>query len=138
MGTLSNDLKADIIQRFNDADPAEITHDAEGACTLTAQALDDLAEIAFSALETTLETAANAISEANSGLQFIRRLANEDGRIVSTKALTPLQIAEANAAGRLWVDPATACGFVFLEWDLTTQQDRAREMAYASRNGLLV
>lgn len=45
-------------------------------------------------------------------LAFIRRLATDNGAIVSSAACSVLEIAEARAEGRFWVDPETYCGYV--------------------------
>ena len=56
--------------------------------------------------------------------------ANDGGRIVNTGDLIDLQISEAAAEGRLWIDPATGYGFAFLPWKLTTDEDRQREAEF--------
>jgi len=56
--------------------------------------------------------------------------ANDGGRIVNTGDLLDLQISEAAAEDRIWIDPATGYGFVFLPWSLTTDEDRNREAEF--------
>jgi hypothetical protein len=57
-------------------------------------------------------------------LRFLQR-ARSEGRIVCTGELTTLQIAEARADGRMWVDD-DGFGYVVLPWSLTTTKDEMR------------
>lgn len=49
------------------------------------------------------------------------------GRIVCTKDLHYMQVAEARSRDYMWVDE-DGNGFVFLPWELTTEKDREREL----------
>lgn len=60
-------------------------------------------------------------------LEFLRRAATETGRIVSSGDLLAIQIVEAQATGRFFVDKGTSLGFALLPWDLTTDKDKDRE-----------
>ena len=67
-------------------------------------------------------------------LEFVKRCATDDCRIVSSGDLTALQIAEARSSNRFYVDEDTGLGFVLLPWSLTTKKDRDREREYFRRN----
>lgn len=69
-------------------------------------------------------------------LKFL--LSMGEGRIVSSGDLTRLQIAEAQARGRFYVEPGGGLGWAVVPWDLTTAKDRKREADYFSRNNMLV
>jgi hypothetical protein len=59
-------------------------------------------------------------------MKVLERAAKGEGRIVSTGDLTPIQISEMKAQGRLYVDSTTHLGWVVLPWDLTTFKDEER------------
>jgi len=61
-----------------------------------------------------------------SAIEFLRRAAANNHRIVSSGDLCRFQIAEAQANGLFFVDE-TGLGFALLPWDLTTDKDRQRE-----------
>lgn len=65
-------------------------------------------------------------------IEFIK-LAGNGGRIVSSNDLTVLQIAEAQACNRFYVDPDTSFGWAVLPWHCTTAKDRSREDAIFNR-----
>lgn len=60
--------------------------------------------------------------------QLLNGASYGQGRIVSTSALTDLQIEEARVEGRLFVTDEMI-GFVLLPWDLRTRHDKEREEA---------
>lgn len=60
-------------------------------------------------------------------IEFLRRTAEEEGRIVSTNDLTQLQIALAMENGSLFVDDETGLGFVLLPWRVRTRKDEERD-----------
>lgn len=62
-------------------------------------------------------------------LEFLMKLAKDDGRIVSTGDLHEMQISEARVNDRMFVDEETGLGFVILPWALTTDKDKERELA---------
>lgn len=59
---------------------------------------------------------------------FLRRCDTENARIVSMNDLSTMQIAEAKAKGRAFVDE-NGFGFALLPWDLSTKHDIDRERA---------
>lgn len=62
-------------------------------------------------------------------LEFLRRAADGKHRIVSSGDLHEMQIAEARADGRFYVEPGGGLGWALLPWELTTAKDKARERA---------
>lgn len=67
---------------------------------------------------------------------FLRQCAENGGRIVSSGDLTEMQISEAQANDRFYVDEETGLGWAILPWDLTTEKDLAREIEYQRRNSM--
>lgn len=67
----------------------------------------------------------------SSAIEFLKRASIGQGRIVSSGDLCELQIAEAKALDRFFVDEDTGLGWAILPWDLTTDKDneRHKEMA---------
>ena len=61
---------------------------------------------------------------------FLKRANSNNGRIVSSDALTIHQIAYAQANNLFYVDSHTGYGWALLPWCLTTQKDRQRERDY--------
>ena len=59
-------------------------------------------------------------------LEFLR-MAGDKGRIVSSNDLTYMQIVEARAGNRFFIDEETSFGYALLPWELTTDKDRSRE-----------
>lgn len=55
-------------------------------------------------------------------IEFLRRLAKEGGRIVSTAELTVMQIEDARLNRRIFVDEETGLGFVLLPWEFRTNK----------------
>ena len=72
-----------------------------------------------------------------SALEFLRRCANGNHRIVSTGDLLELQIREASSEDRMFIDDDTGLGFVLLPWELTTDKDRKRERDLRARQQML-
>jgi hypothetical protein len=70
----------------------------------------------------------------NGALAFLKRAASGEYRIVSSGDLTNLQIAEAQAKGRFYVEPNGGLGWALVPWDLTTRKDRERETQYFHMN----
>ena len=70
-------------------------------------------------------------------LDFLRRAASENCRVVSSGDLTHHQIVEAQTTGRFFVEPGGGLGWALLPWDLTTEKDRRREADYFSRNNMM-
>ncbi len=66
----------------------------------------------------------------NDALEFLKRAAAENCRIVSSGDLTYHQIVEARACNRFYVEPGGGLGWALLPWDLTTEKDRHRESKY--------
>lgn len=71
-------------------------------------------------------------------IEFLRKSATGEYRIVSTGDLNHWQIAEASRLRLMFVDEETALGWVLLPWSLTTDKDRKREADYFSRNEMMV
>lgn len=65
-------------------------------------------------------------------LEFLKRAADGKHRIVSSGDLTSLQIVEAQACGRLYVEPSSGLGWALLPWELATQKDKMRESGFWS------
>lgn len=63
----------------------------------------------------------------NEALEFLKRAAYGKHRIVSSGDLTTLQIAEAQACDRFFVDTDTGLGWALLPWELSAQKDKMRE-----------
>lgn len=63
-------------------------------------------------------------------LEFLKRAATGEYRIVASGDLTTMQITEAQTRGLFYVEPGGGIGWALLPWDLTTDKDRARERAY--------
>lgn len=70
-----------------------------------------------------------AASSKNEGemLSFLRRSTTGKFRIVSSGDLTALQIAEAQAEGRFYVEPGGGLGWALVPWDIATGRDAIRE-----------
>lgn len=64
-----------------------------------------------------------------SAIEFLKRCGN-DGRIVSSNDLTALQIAEAQACGRFFVDGESHFGWAILPWTLQTEKDAIRSSGH--------
>lgn len=64
--------------------------------------------------------------------EFLKQAITQGGRIVSSGDLSTLQIAEAQAFGKFWVNDA-GFGFAILPWELTTDKDREREKAFFTK-----
>lgn len=58
-------------------------------------------------------------------LEFLKR-AGTDGRIVSSGDLTTLQIAEAQACKRFYVEPGGGLGWALMPWEVATLKDVTR------------
>lgn len=63
-------------------------------------------------------------------IEFLRKCATNEFRIVSSGDLNHWQIAEAQRRHLFFVDEETALGWALLPWDLTTDKDRKREQDY--------
>jgi hypothetical protein len=72
---------------------------------------------------------------SNEALEFLRRAADGKHRIVSTGDLHEMQIAEARADYRMFVEPGGGLGWVLLPWELTTSKDKERERATSTVTG---
>lgn len=57
-------------------------------------------------------------------IEFLRRAALENARIVSTGDLHSIVISEAMANDNMFIDPETGLGFVILSWDLSICERR--------------
>ena len=66
------------------------------------------------------------VPEDATALAFLKRASDGKHRIVATGDLSPGQIDEARATGRLYVEPGGGLGWVLLPWDLTTPADMNR------------
>lgn len=66
-------------------------------------------------------------------LEFLRRAADGKHRIVSSGDLHQMQIAEARAEGRFYVEPGGGLGWALLPWKLTTAKDEQRKLRAASQ-----
>ncbi len=66
-------------------------------------------------------------------LAFLRRAADGQHRIVSSGDLTTLQIAEARATGRFYVEPGGGLGWALLPWNFSTDKDKQREWPLCRR-----
>lgn len=97
------------------------------AVVLLGQARDKVADFVDAGLQVKQ-------SPVNEALNFLRRAASENARIVSTGDLHEIVIAEASAHGRMYVDPETGLGWVLMPWDISTVKDREREKAFSARN----
>lgn len=71
-------------------------------------------------------------------LEFMKRAATGEYRIVASGDLTAMQIIEAQTSGLFYVEPGGGIGWALLPWDLTTDKDRKREADYFSRNNMMV
>lgn len=67
------------------------------------------------------------IRVAERAQRFLHQSNEIGGRIVSSGDLTPLQIAEAQACKRFYVDPATGLGWAIVPWGCGTAKDAERE-----------
>lgn len=72
-----------------------------------------------------------------SAIEFLRRCASGQHRIVSTGDLLDMQIREARSEDRMFVDDETGLGFVLLPWELTTDKDLNRERHLRARQQML-
>lgn len=70
-------------------------------------------------------------------IDFLKRAAVENCRIVSSNDLHHEVIVDAQVNHRFWVDPETALGWALIPWDLSTIKDRKREADYFMRNDML-
>ena len=69
---------------------------------------------------------------SDGALAFMKKFV--DGyRIVSTGALTDIQISNARVENRMYIEPNGGLGWVALPWDLTTGKDIQRQITLASR-----
>lgn len=68
-----------------------------------------------------------------SALDFLKRGASGEYRIVASGDLTTMQITEAQSRGLLYVEPGGGIGWALVPWDLTTPKDRKREAEYFSQ-----
>jgi hypothetical protein len=76
---------------------------------------------------------------SDGALAFLKRTtSNANARIVSSGDLTNLQIAEAQACGRFYVEPGGGLGWALLPFALTTAKDRKREADYFSKHNMMV
>jgi hypothetical protein len=80
----------------------------------------------YSAIEENIMTA----------LEFLRRAAEGNHRIVSSGDLHEMQISEAQANKLFFVDDQTGLGWALVPWELTTAKDRHREEGFFTRQGL--
>lgn len=80
--------------------------------------------------ERALAEPAGALPVADGAFEFLKRAADGEHRIVSSGDLTEIQIAEAQACGRFYVEPGGGLGWALLPWSLTTTKDRDREALY--------
>ena len=71
--------------------------------------------------------------ELQKALDFLRRGASGEYRIVASGDLTTMQITEAQTRGRFYVEPGGGIGWALVPWDLTTAKDRKREAEYFAR-----
>lgn len=69
-------------------------------------------------------------------IEFLKKAANGEYRIVSSGDLTRFQIVEAQCRKLFFVDAETSLGWALLPWELTTDKDRERERKYFSKYGL--
>lgn len=76
------------------------------------------------------DTTAPAVESA---LDFLRRAADGRHRIVSSGDLTALQIAEAQAERRFYVEPGGGLGWALLPWNLRAMKDDLREAGIFSK-----
>lgn len=60
-------------------------------------------------------------------IEFLKRCADGNYRIVSTGDLVEMQIAQARSQDTMFVDDETGLGWVLLPWRLTTNKDLQRE-----------
>ena len=79
-----------------------------------------------------VESGASLIHEGNemTAIEFLRKCATGEYRIVSSGDLNHYQIVEAQSRHLFFVDEETAFGWALLPWDLTTDKDRNREQEY--------
>ncbi len=66
-------------------------------------------------------------------LEFLKRAADGKHRIVSSGDLHAMQISEAQAEKKFFVDEETGLGWALVPWELTTAKDRHREEDFFSR-----
>ncbi len=69
-------------------------------------------------------------SSGDGALEFLKRAAFNQHRIVSSGDLTTMQITEAQARGLFYVEPGGGLGWALVPWELTTPKDRKREEEY--------
>ena len=65
-------------------------------------------------------------------LAFLKRAAAGEGRVVSSGDLLRVQIVEAQATDRFYVDESSSLGWALVPWELTTEKDEARQAARAA------
>jgi len=75
--------------------------------------------------------------ELQKALDFLRRGASGEYRIVASGDLTTYQISEAQRRGLFYVEPGGGIGWALVPWDVTTTKDRKREADYFSRNNMM-
>ena len=63
-------------------------------------------------------------------LEFLKRAADGKYRIVCSCDLTGLQIAEAQACKRFYVEPGGGLGWALVPWELSTPKDRRRSNSH--------
>lgn len=64
---------------------------------------------------------------SDGALEFLKRAASENCRVVCSGDLTRFQIVEAQGSAMFYVEPGGGLGWALLPWDLTTDKDRLRE-----------
>jgi len=67
-------------------------------------------------------------------LEFLKRGSDGKHRIVSSGDLHVMQISEAQAEGKFFVDDETGLGWALVPWELTTSKDRMREEKYFAKS----
>ena len=68
-------------------------------------------------------------------IEFLKRASDGKHRIVSSGDLHVMQISEAQAEGKFFVDDQTGLGWALVPWELTTAKDRHREQGFFTRQG---
>jgi hypothetical protein len=60
-------------------------------------------------------------------LAFLKMASDGKGRIVSSGDLTVIEIAQARACGRFFVEPGGGLGWALIPWEVSTEKDHHRE-----------
>jgi len=109
-----NDVKKQIEILMREALHARAEH-AIGvwAATFAPKVNNASARQESEARDAILELVTNLVRERDEALAFLRRTATTGGSIVSSAAMTPTQIAVADAADRMLV-MSDGCGFVYV------------------------